>query len=160
MDRSLTRHSKLFIHPFFHPLSFVVVYFMVVGGAGASPSDHWAAHYRHTFLQLPAEGHEGSSACRVFEEATRNSWLTYSEENKYLNTLRLYQSPDLNPIENLWRELKLRISQQQPRNLADLEKICVEEWACCSVCRPGEKLQDLCNCKQRLLYQILTLIFT
>ncbi|KAI4879204.1 hypothetical protein NFI96_000074 [Prochilodus magdalenae] len=39
------------------------------------------------------------------------------------------QSPDLNPIENLWRELKLSVSQRQPRNLADLEKICVEEWA-------------------------------
>ncbi|KAI4902036.1 hypothetical protein NFI96_009943 [Prochilodus magdalenae] len=39
------------------------------------------------------------------------------------------QSPDLNPIENLWRESKLRVSQSQPRNLADLEKICVEEWA-------------------------------
>jgi len=39
------------------------------------------------------------------------------------------QSPDLNPIEHLWRELKLRVSQQQPRNLTDLEKICVEEWA-------------------------------
>ncbi|KAI4895597.1 hypothetical protein NFI96_008461, partial [Prochilodus magdalenae] len=39
------------------------------------------------------------------------------------------QSPDLNPKENLWRELKLRVSQRQPRNLADLEKICVEEWA-------------------------------
>ncbi|KAI5089830.1 nuclear pore complex protein Nup133, partial [Silurus meridionalis] len=33
----------------------------------------------------------------------------------------------------------------------------------CSVCKPGEKLQetfDLCNCKQRLLYQILTLTFS
>lgn len=39
------------------------------------------------------------------------------------------QSPDLNPIENLWRELILRVSQRQPRNLTDLEKICVEEWA-------------------------------
>ncbi|KAI4877509.1 hypothetical protein NFI96_002584 [Prochilodus magdalenae] len=39
------------------------------------------------------------------------------------------QSPDLNPIEDLWRELKLCVSQQQHRNLADLEKICVEEWA-------------------------------
>ncbi|KAL0149447.1 hypothetical protein M9458_055235 [Cirrhinus mrigala] len=39
------------------------------------------------------------------------------------------QSPDLNPIENLWRELKLRVAQRQPRNLTDLEKICVEEWA-------------------------------
>ncbi|KAI4889577.1 hypothetical protein NFI96_032523, partial [Prochilodus magdalenae] len=39
------------------------------------------------------------------------------------------QSPDLNPIEDLWRGLKLCVSQRQPRNLADLEKICVEEWA-------------------------------
>ena len=38
------------------------------------------------------------------------------------------QSPDLNPIENLWRERKVRIAQRQPRNLKDLE-ICMEEWA-------------------------------
>ena len=30
------------------------------------------------------------------------------------------QSPDLNPIENLWRELKVRIAQRQLRNLKDL----------------------------------------
>ncbi|CDQ92657.1 unnamed protein product [Oncorhynchus mykiss] len=39
------------------------------------------------------------------------------------------QSPDLNPIENLWRELKVRIAQRQPQNLKDLEKVCLEEWA-------------------------------
>ncbi|XDV39444.1 hypothetical protein PO909_008691 [Leuciscus waleckii] len=39
------------------------------------------------------------------------------------------QSPDLNPIENLWRELKVRIAQRQPRNLKDLEKVFMEEWA-------------------------------
>ncbi|KAI4885326.1 hypothetical protein NFI96_033786, partial [Prochilodus magdalenae] len=39
------------------------------------------------------------------------------------------QSPDLNTIENLWRELKLCVSQRDHRNLADLEEICVEEWA-------------------------------
>uniref|UniRef100_A0AAY5K6B9 Tc1-like transposase DDE domain-containing protein n=1 Tax=Esox lucius TaxID=8010 RepID=A0AAY5K6B9_ESOLU len=39
------------------------------------------------------------------------------------------QSPDLNPIENLWRELKVHISQRHPRNLKDLEKVCMEEWA-------------------------------
>ncbi|KAK6296749.1 hypothetical protein J4Q44_G00328910 [Coregonus suidteri] len=39
------------------------------------------------------------------------------------------QSPDLNPIENLWRKLKVRIAQRQPRNLKDLEKVCMEEWA-------------------------------
>ncbi len=38
------------------------------------------------------------------------------------------QSPDLNPKENLWRELKVRVGKHQPRNLNDLERICKEEW--------------------------------
>ncbi len=38
------------------------------------------------------------------------------------------QSPDLNPIENLWRELKVRVAKHQPRNLNDLARICKEEW--------------------------------
>ncbi|MBN3304847.1 SSA27 protein, partial [Amia calva] len=37
-------------------------------------------------------------------------------------------NPDLNPIENLWRELKVRVAKHQPRNLNDLERICKEEW--------------------------------
>ncbi|KAJ4924834.1 hypothetical protein JOQ06_003784 [Pogonophryne albipinna] len=39
------------------------------------------------------------------------------------------QSPDLNPIENLWRELKVRVAQRQPQNITALEEICIEEWA-------------------------------
>lgn len=39
------------------------------------------------------------------------------------------QSPDLNPIENLWRVLKVRVSKRQPRNLKQLEQICKEEWS-------------------------------
>ena len=40
------------------------------------------------------------------------------------------QSPDLNPIEPpLWRELKVRVAQQQPQNITALEEICMEEWA-------------------------------
>ena len=38
------------------------------------------------------------------------------------------QSPDLNSIENLWREQKLRVAKRQPRNLKDLERFCKEEW--------------------------------
>ncbi|KAI4880808.1 hypothetical protein NFI96_009358 [Prochilodus magdalenae] len=39
------------------------------------------------------------------------------------------QSPDLNPIENLWRELKVRVARRQPQNITALEEICMEEWA-------------------------------
>ncbi len=35
---------------------------------------------------------------------------------------------DLNPIEHLWRELKVRVAKRQPWNLNDLERICKEEW--------------------------------
>ncbi|KAK3545441.1 hypothetical protein QTP70_007640 [Hemibagrus guttatus] len=39
------------------------------------------------------------------------------------------QPPDFNPIENLWRELKIRVAQRQPQNITALEEICMEEWA-------------------------------
>ena len=39
------------------------------------------------------------------------------------------QSPDLNPLETLFRELKIRVAQRQPKNLKDLERICSDEWA-------------------------------
>ncbi|CDQ63109.1 unnamed protein product [Oncorhynchus mykiss] len=38
------------------------------------------------------------------------------------------QSPDLNPIEHLWRELKVQVAKRHSRNLNDLDKICKEEW--------------------------------
>ncbi len=37
------------------------------------------------------------------------------------------QSPDLHPIENLWRELKVQVAKRQSRNINDLERICKEE---------------------------------
>ena len=39
------------------------------------------------------------------------------------------QSPDLNPIKNLWKELKVKVNARKPSNLKDLERIAKEEWA-------------------------------
>lgn len=39
------------------------------------------------------------------------------------------QSPDLNPIENLWCVLKSRVHARRPTNLKELEQFAKEEWA-------------------------------
>ncbi|KAG2461149.1 TCB1 transposase, partial [Polypterus senegalus] len=39
------------------------------------------------------------------------------------------QSPDLNPIEHLWRDLKMAVHRSFPSNLMELERCCKEEWA-------------------------------
>ena len=38
------------------------------------------------------------------------------------------QSPDLNPIEHLWRDLKIAVQQRSPSSLTEREGICREEW--------------------------------
>ncbi|KAI4883239.1 hypothetical protein NFI96_003468, partial [Prochilodus magdalenae] len=53
-------------------------------------------------------------------------WLA----DKNINVLQWpSQSPDLNPIENLWRELKIRVMARRPSNLKELELITKDEWA-------------------------------
>ena len=39
------------------------------------------------------------------------------------------QSPDLNPIENLWQVLKIALHRRSPSNLTELERFCKDEWA-------------------------------
>ncbi|KAK3572456.1 hypothetical protein QTP86_033106, partial [Hemibagrus guttatus] len=53
-------------------------------------------------------------------------WLA----DKNINVLQWpSQSPDLNPTENLWRELKIRVMARRPSNLKELELIAKYEWA-------------------------------
>lgn len=37
-------------------------------------------------------------------------------------------SPDLNPIENVWRVLKQRVSKRSPRTLAEMRRYIEREW--------------------------------
>jgi hypothetical protein len=39
------------------------------------------------------------------------------------------QSPDLNPIDNFWEELKKRVRARRPTNLTQLHQFCQEELA-------------------------------
>lgn len=38
------------------------------------------------------------------------------------------QSPDLNPIENLWHHLKVAVHKRSPQNVVHLVRVCQEEW--------------------------------
>jgi transposase len=38
------------------------------------------------------------------------------------------QSPDLNPIELLWRDRRIAVQLHSPSYLTKLERICREEW--------------------------------
>ena len=56
---------------------------------------------------------------------TTKKWLW----DKSLNVLEWpSQSPDLNRIEHLWRDLKIAVQRCSPSNMTDLERLCREEW--------------------------------
>ena len=38
------------------------------------------------------------------------------------------QSPDQNPIENLWHDLKIAVHLCSPHNLTEFEQFCPDEW--------------------------------
>ena len=59
-------------------------------------------------------------------------WL----KGKHLNVFGWpSQSPDLNPIENLWYDLKSAVHQWNPSNLKELEQFFLEEWTKIPVAR-------------------------
>ena len=61
------------------------------------------------------------------------------------------QSPDLNPIENLWWDLKKAVASCKPRNLTELEAFAMEEWAKI----PKERCQRLVSSYQSRLKQVI-----
>ena len=53
-------------------------------------------------------------------------WL---KDNKVKVLEKPSQSPDPNPIENLWAELKKRVQAMRLTNFTQLHQLCQKEWA-------------------------------
>lgn len=51
------------------------------------------------------------------------------QENKINVLLWPSQSPDLNPIENLWITLKRNIHARKSRNIKEIELVAIDEWS-------------------------------
>jgi transposase len=48
--------------------------------------------------------------------------------NSLINLLRPVNSPDLNPIENIWRWLKVYVAKKWPKTREEVEMACIGAW--------------------------------
>ncbi|KAK3551411.1 hypothetical protein QTP70_017294, partial [Hemibagrus guttatus] len=68
---------------------------------------------------------------------TSKSTSEWLKKNKMKTLEWPSQSPDLNPIEMLWHDLKKVVHARKPSNVAELQQFCKDEWAkippqCCN----------------------------
>ncbi|KAK3562989.1 hypothetical protein QTP86_013253 [Hemibagrus guttatus] len=68
---------------------------------------------------------------------TSKSTSEWLKKNKMKTLDWPSQSPDLNPIEMLWHDLKKVVHARKPSNVAELQQFCKDEWAkippqCCN----------------------------
>ncbi|MGH0164498.1 UNVERIFIED_CONTAM: hypothetical protein FKN15_006400, partial [Acipenser sinensis] len=105
----------------------------------------WKMH--HTTQTLPRLGRSPKLSSRASRKLVRDVTLkpkmtlrdlqsSVSEmgvkwlKNKKFKVLELpSQSPDLNPIEMLWQDLKRAVHAQKPTNVTELKQLCMEELA-------------------------------
>ncbi|KAK3568377.1 hypothetical protein QTP86_005584 [Hemibagrus guttatus] len=62
-------------------------------------------------------------------EHTSKSTSEWLKKNKMKTLEWSSQSPDLNPIEILWHDLKKVVHARKPSNVAELQQFCKDEWA-------------------------------
>ena len=86
---------------------------------------------RKTCCPLQESWNWDGSSC-FSTTTTRNTQPSTLEwlRNKKMNVLEWpSQNPDINPIKNLWHDLKIAAHQCSPLNLTEFEPFCTEEWA-------------------------------
>ena len=71
----------------------------------------------------------GSSKWTLTPSILLKLWQNGLRAKKVKLLERPSQSPDLNPIENLWAELNKHVRARRPTNLTQLHQLCQEEWA-------------------------------
>ena len=104
---------------------------------------------------------DGSSPFSMTTRITTETTLVWLR-NKNINVLEWpSQIPDLNPIENLWHDLKIAVHQRSPLTLIELEQFCAEELANIAQSSNAKFLETYpnthsCNCCQRCFHQVLT----
>jgi len=82
----------------------------------------------------------------------RSKYTTKWMANKNVNTINPPPySPQFNPIENLWRIVKLNVEKKSPKNLEELKKLLVEEWEKIT----NETLKNLVNSMQSRLQKTI-----
>lgn len=75
----------------------------------------------------------------------------FMQKNKYRLLPWPSQSPDLNPIEMLWQDLKKAVHLRKPSNIQQLKQFCKEEWSKIS----SERCQKLVHSYQKRLQAVI-----
>lgn len=72
------------------------------------------------------EDNEGAHSTKSYDNAAND----FKNEHKIrqLRPKHSANSPDLNPIERIWRKFKQRVKRRRARNAADLRRYIEEEW--------------------------------
>ena len=77
-------------------------------------------------------------------------------ENNGISTLNWpSQSPDVNPTETLWNNLKVKVHKRNPQNIKQLEEVCKEEWISVEKLWPTIESDRKQGNKERLRKKIL-----